>query len=1152
MNLPNFSVKRPVTTTMFFLGIMLLGTISWLRLPQELYPSISYPQISIVSTYENASPEEIETLVTKILEEAVGTVNGLKKISSVSQEGLSLIILDFDWGTNMDFASLGVREKIDLIKERLPLGAEDPVVMKFNPFEIPIAILSIKGDMPSRELRELTRKEIKDELEKIEGVASAAIVGGREREILVELDQGRLYANRIPILKVAEAIKQTNFTFPAGTIKETFYEYLIRTMGEFEAVKDIERVVVEVQDIDPPETQYEEYIRNLKGESPEQRIIYVSNLGRVKDSLKDLTNLSRYNGRDDIALRIQRQAGANIITVVKAVKERLISIEDRLKGLVEVEVVYDQSKFIQDSINGVRDAAIQGGVLAFIVLFFFLMNLYSSLIVALSIPISIMFTFSLMYFRGLSINIMSLGGLALGVGMLVDNAIVVIENIVRKRQLGAAAQEGASDGASEVAAAIFASTLTTIAVFLPLIFVEGVAGQLFKELAFTVIFALIASLAVALSLIPSLASKMKRVNREQKEWAWMKLLRISYTGALKAFLRFKHAGFVLVILATGLSLYLLTGIDSELMPKVDQREFMIKVDMPTGTKIEVTDRVVKRIEQILFQYPDIQGVSVTIGSSKERDQGGSIETLGSHQSQIVVNLKKLSKRSPDYRKSQDVVQQLQKDLVAIDLEEAELAYILQETIFKAAMGGGKPVSVEIKGRDLENLRAISESLVLGLNNIEGLYDIKSDLMPPQPEVKINVMKQKAALYNLSVNTISLATNAAIRGYVASKYKEQGREYDIRTRLRAEDRDDLAKIRSILIYSPLGVEIPLADVAYLAKGLGPSEIKRLGQERTVIVSANIYQRSFNEVASSVEDEIAKQEVSPDYSIQLSGERKEMAASFKSLFFALLLSILLVYMIMAAQFESFWQPFIIIFSVPLAAIGITIALLLTNTTLNIVVFLGVIILGGIVVNNGIILIDHINGLRAEGLSAYDATLEASQNRLRPILMTALTTTLGLMPLALGFSEGAELRAPMAIAVIGGLSSSTLLTLFIVPALYIVAVKMIEGGFKVNTEVEILPQAEKLKDKVIEPEEDSGLREEPDKESTAEQYLQHPDLNDRQRQALSYLNKKGRLTRQEYAQMFDISVATAARDLKELQRKGIIKPEGPNGPGRWYRMG
>ncbi|RKY34676.1 MAG: hypothetical protein DRP73_05315, partial [Candidatus Omnitrophota bacterium] len=366
MHLPELSIRRPVTVIMFYLGIIILGVISWSRLPQELFPSISYPQITIVTTYENASPQEIETLITKIIEEAVGTVNGLKKISSISKEGLSLIILDFDWGTNMDFASLGVREKIDLIKERLPLGAEDPIVMKYNPFEIPILILSVKGEMSSRQLRELCRKEIKDELEKIEGVASANIVGGREREILVELDQGKLFANKIPILKVAEAIKQTNFTFPAGTIKERFYEYLIRTIGEFQAVKEVEKVVVDVQEVNPPKTQYEAYLRQLKGETSDKRVIHITDLGRVLDTLKDLTNISRYNGQENISIRIQRQAGANIIKVVGLVKKQLKEIQERLRDRkVDIQIIYDQSQFIRDSINGVRDAAIQGGVLAF-------------------------------------------------------------------------------------------------------------------------------------------------------------------------------------------------------------------------------------------------------------------------------------------------------------------------------------------------------------------------------------------------------------------------------------------------------------------------------------------------------------------------------------------------------------------------------------------------------------------------------------------------------------------------------------------------------------------------------------------------------------------------------------------------------------------
>ncbi|HDI45884.1 MAG TPA: DeoR family transcriptional regulator [Candidatus Omnitrophica bacterium] len=1151
MRLPELSIRRPVTVIMFYLGIIILGIISWSRLPQELFPSISYPQITIVTTYENASPQEIETLITKIIEEAVGTVNGLKKISSISKEGLSLIILDFDWGTNMDFASLSVREKIDLIKERLPLGAEDPIVMKYNPFEIPILILSVRGEMSSRELRELCRKEIKDELEKIEGVASANIVGGREREILVELDQGKLFANKIPILKVAEAIKQTNFTFPAGTIKERFYEYLIRTIGEFQAVKEVEKVVVDVQEVNPPQTQYEAYLRQLKGKTSDKRVIHVVDVGRVLDTLKDLTNISRYNGHENISIRIQRQAGANIIKVTRLVKKQLKEIQQRLKDRkVDIQIIYDQSQFIRDSIKGVKDAAVQGGVLAFFVLLFFLMNIWSSLIVTLSIPISIMLTFSLMYFRHLSVNIMSLGGLALGVGMLVDNAIVVMENIFRHRQLGKPSLQSASKGASEVAAAIVASTLTTIAVFLPLIFVKGVAGQLFKELAFTVTFSLLASLIVALSLIPRLAARIKTKNVETKERFWLRILRTLYLNSLTVFLKFKYIFLAGIILITAVCFVMLKGVDKELMPKVDQREFMIKVDMPTGTKIEVTDRVVKRIENILLTYPDIKGVSVIIGSSKEKEYGGTVQTLGPHQAQIVVNLKKMSKRDPRYRKSQDVIHQLQRDLVKVDLEGARLEYVLQETIFKAALQGGKPVNIEVKGRDMEVLRSISEKLMQEMKKVSGLYDISSDLMPAQPEVKINIMKDKAALYNLSVNSISLSAQAAIKGYVASKYKEEGREYDIRVRLREEDRNDLVKIRNILIHSPLGIEVPLADVAYLSRGLGPSEIHRLDQERTVIVSANIYKRGFSEVVVDIDRIIAGMEIPKGYVVRMSGERKEMEESFKSLIFALILAVVLVYMIMASQFESLWQPFIIMFTLPLSIIGVTVALLLTHTTLNVVVFLGMIVLGGIVVNNGIVLIDRVNGLRREGFSPYDAVVEAGQNRLRPILMTAMTTTLGLIPLALGLGEGAELRAPMAITVIGGLTSSTFLTLFVIPALYLIAVNIMERRPKMEEKKE---KREELKPEkvivIVSPEEKEKREEITEEYEFPEEEIE--DLNPRQKKALQYIKKQGKITRKEYIQLFNVSVATAARDIKELQKKGIIIPRGPNGPGRWYEI-
>ncbi|MCM8793740.1 MAG: efflux RND transporter permease subunit, partial [Candidatus Omnitrophica bacterium] len=478
MRLPEFSVKKPVTVTMIFLGVVLLGYISWTRLPQALFPAITYPQITVVTVYENAAPEEVEILITKIIEEVVGTVPNLKRVSSISKEGLSTIILEFNWGTNMDLASLAVREKIDLIKERLPLGAQDPIVMKYNPFELPVVILSVTGPISPLELREVCRRVIKDELEKIEGVASANITGGWEREIIVEVDQGRLSANGIPLLRVVNALKETNFSFPAGTIKETYFEYLIRTMGEFERVDEVKNVVIEALEPNPPKTRYELFLQEKEKKEKDKRLILLSDLATVRDAWKEQTSVSRYNGKDNVTISVMKQADANVVLTARKVREVLEKIKDRLPKQLKVEIIYDQSEFIQASIRDLRTNAWQGGVLAFIVLLLFLHELRSSLIISLSIPISIMAALCLMYFQGISINMMSLGGLALGVGMIVDNSIVVLENIYRyRKQLGKGLKEAVILGATEMGSAITGSTLTTVVVFVPLIYVVGIAGQ---------------------------------------------------------------------------------------------------------------------------------------------------------------------------------------------------------------------------------------------------------------------------------------------------------------------------------------------------------------------------------------------------------------------------------------------------------------------------------------------------------------------------------------------------------------------------------------------------------------------------------------------------------------------------------------------------
>ena len=1231
MKLPEFSVNRPVTTSMFFLGVLMLGFISLTRLPRELFPSITYPQLTVVTTYENAAPEEVETLVTKIIEEAVGTVSNLKRISSISKEGISVVTTEFNWGTSMDFASLGVREKIDLVKERLPQGSSNPIVMKFNPFELPVVTLSITGDKPPSELLMLSRKFIKDELEKVEGVASCDINGGLEREIFVYIDGGRLYASNISITDVVDALRSSNLSYPAGTIEEHFYEYLIRTIGEFKVVPEIKETIVgrdelgEKFDLDP---------RKIPDRDKASRLIYLKDIAQIKDAFQERTSISRYNGEENISVSIQKQAGVNTLRVAQKIRHGLTQIKKDLPHGVDVDIAYDQSVFINKSIRGVMDAAIQGGVFAFLVLFIFLRNIKASLIVAVSMPVSIMFAFSLMYFNGITLNMLSLGGLALGIGMLVDNAVVVIENIHNYFQKKKGTKEASISGANEVSGAIFSSTLTTVAVFLPMIFVVGVAGQLFKELAFTVTFSLLASLIAALSLIPRLAAigrgRSGRLEPSSIQQGFSSRSRGNFTFGLESIysktipkvLKYRWVFLVIVLVIFILSMGLFVLIDKEFMPKVDQHEFIMKVNMPSGTKLDVTDQVVQKIEKTLFDTEEVEGVSITIGSSKKKDYTQGIDIMDSHQAQIIVSLGKTRRSAA----TSTVIETLKAKLDKLDLEGAEVEYVLQESFFRTALQGAAPIVIEVKGKDLDKIEEISRYIKDGLSNIEGIYGIRTSLTSPSPETKINILKDRATLYNLSTAVIAEAAHTAIKGVVATRFKEEGREIDVRVRLRKEGRSRLSQVRNILVHSPLDVEVPLSEVAYITQGLGPSEIKRLDQQRVVLVTANIGNRALDKVTADINaliERVERENVrqvkdskaeEKDISMSLSGESQQMKESFKSLRFALLLSIILVYMIMASQFESLWQPFIIMFTVPLSLMGVFGALFLTHTSISVVVMLGVIILGGIVVNNGIILIDSINRLRAKGIELIEAVIESGKTRLRPILMTTMTTVVGLFPLALGITEGSRLQSPMAITVMGGLIVSTILTLFVIPCGYIIVAEIIAGKpvlkavrlptipKKAPTVLEPRPEKPKIitlpspkPEPTLKPE--PSPKPEPPKAEPVKPKIKPfiikkvptpteaeikplpaptpaplppkptpmlpeppipeetarplPMFNKRQEQLIEHLKKIKRITRKEYALKFKISVPTAARDLKELLDKGILVANGPLGPGRWYEL-
>jgi HAE1 family hydrophobic/amphiphilic exporter-1 len=1056
MNLPRFSITRPVTIAMIVTGILIFGVVSLDLLPQELFPQIMYPQLTVVSPYENAAPEEIETLITKPIEEAVGTVAGVKRINSISKEGLSLVMAEFGWNQNINFAALGMREKIDLIKERLPREADEPIVLPYNPFDRPILILSITstGDRSPLSLRNIVQRMIKDELEKVEGVASANISGGLEREIQVEIDGDKLISRSIPISEVTKAVTNANLNYPAGTIKESFYEYLIRTLGEFETTGDIGEVPVSSEAADLEET----YARGPEEEKAQQhaisrdrRLVYLKDIARVVDGVKERTSYSRYDGKENVSVAIQKQALGNTVKIINKVKKKIEELKIDIPKDIDITVVYDQSEFIKSSINGVWEAAWQGGVLVLAVLYYFLRNIWSALVVTLTIPIAIMATFAMMFFSGVSINMMSLGGLAFGVGSLVDAAIVVVENIFRHGQLGRDRKQAAMEGAEEVAIAVAGSVLTTVVVFLPLIFVIGIVGQISKDFALTVTFSLLASWVASITIVPLLASRGltvgKSINLESeddistidKALSASKMRRF-YEGLLLKFLKEKpkYLFYTFVLWLVSASLFIF--IDKELMPKVDQGQFIMKIDMPAGTTLEVTNHVCERIEKHLRSVPEVETTTATVGSTKESATKHVLERLSSNQAEIAIGLKKKRKL-----KSPQIVQNIKNRLSAMELEGARVEYILQENVLAVGLQGLAPITIEVKGNELKVMERLTHDAESGLGGIKGIYGIKNNLSEPSPETKIHIDKDKASIYGFSVTDIAQAALIGLKGYIATKFKEKGQEFDVRVRLMEKDRNNFNKLARMEMQSPTGVRVPLSSIATFGMGKGPSEIRRMNQERAVSVFANIYNRPMKDVAGDVNAMIKKMDIPKGYIVKLTGETEEMKASFTSLRNAIIAAFLLVYMIMAALFESLWQPFIIMFTIPISLIGVAWSLFLTRTSISAYVLMGVGILGGIVVDNAIVLIDCVNLFISKGMPVEKAVVYASRIRLRPILMTALTTILGLVPMAFLGGEGAELRAPMAITVMGGLLISTFLTLVVIPSIYLAITNLKDRVFR-----------------------------------------------------------------------------------------------------------
>lgn len=1042
---------------MFYLGVFLLGAISWVLTPRELFPSISFPQLLVITRYGNAAPEEIENLITKVIEESVGTVPNLKRVKSLSKEGAALVTLEFDWGTDMGFAHLSAREKIDQIKDRLPSEAEEPIINRINPFAQPMMIFSVSGDMHMARLTETTKKVVKQRLEKVPGVASANISGGLEREIQVMVDRGRIEASNLSLSQIVDSLKDTNLNYPGGEVQGKFYQYLLRTMGEFKNIQEIGRTVVKVdkpQEMDNGEERRRSSRR--VSEVSSERLLQLETVAEVVDTFKDQSSYSRHNGKDNVSISIQKQADANTITTAARVRDAVEELRSSLPKGMSLDLVYDESVFIEQAVGGVTQDGVTGGVLAFLVLYYFLKSVSMAVIVAMAIPASTLITFTGMFFNGISINMLSLAGLGLGIGNMVDNSIVVAENISRhKEELGKSIQDAAIDGTEEVSGSMVTSSLTNVAVLLPLLFAKGVAQLIFKDMFFIVTCASFASVFISITLIPLLLGhpfpsfafireKLPFLNRKPSEEApaepgrLRKAWKVFTAGlsdtALQSLIdKYQHSlawtitnprkTWIAVVISMVVSFFLLGVQDKVFMPKFDQGQFILRAEMPVGTRLEVTDRVTRNIERVLQGIPAVRDITSNIGSTNVE----SVDALGAHQSQLLINVNR------DIMSSEEAILALRAGLEKENLEGAEVQYILQDSVLSSVFETAAPIVVEVKGPDLTTVRKLSDDIGRELNGVNGIYGVKSSLALPSAETRVDVDKVRAAAYGLSVAEIARTALIGVKGFVATTYKEGGEEVGVRVQLRQEDRADVEAIQHLSIRAPSGVMVPMSDVANLHMARGPSEIKHLDQQRAVVVSANVEGRPTSEVIAEVTGLLVPFQGLSDYQVVLSGESQQMKESFGGLVVAMALAVLLVYMIMAAEFESLWNPLIIMITIPFSLVGVALSLFLTFTPLSAPVFLGTILLAGSVVNYGIVLIDFMKQLKEEGHDLWTTVIHGCSTRLRPILMSSLTTILAVLPLALGLSEGSELSSPMAVVTFGGLGVSVLLSLFIIPLIY-----------------------------------------------------------------------------------------------------------------------
>ncbi len=1076
MSISSGSVRRPVAVAMLFMGVIFLGIISFVRIPIDLLPDVAYPRLVVHTQYPDVGPAEVERFVTEPIERGVSRVPGVERVESVSREGVSLVTLRFSWGTDMDFAALNVREQLDNLGDELPELASRSVVLRTDPNSEPIMALSVVGGTDLASLKDLAESVFKRRLEQIDGIAEAAIAGGFEREIHVEVDPRLLESYGYTVQDVLSALDAANQSAPGGTILRGRYRYALRTLGEFQTVEEIERVPLGLG-------------ANSAGDSTGTSIVLVGDVAHVEDGFQDRQSIARYNGQESVGLLLFKESGANTVRVTERVDEVLDQLRTQFPD-VRFDIAMSQAGFISEAISNVVQALVLGGLLAFLVLFLFLRDPRYPVSVALAIPISVIGTFALLDLFNVSLNIMSLGGLALGVGMLVDNSIVVLENVFRHRERGADAETAAIRGADEVRGAITASTLTTISVFGPIIYVEGVAGELFGALSLAVAFALLTSLLVALTLLPTMGARWARgtpraapasgdvssaeeaTAREQGHarriyygvkagvgagGRYIAAIPLAGIAAVKrgmaavgrgiarlarplldafdrrfaVFAEWYHrvlvwaldhrarvVAFAAAMLVVGVALTL--ALDRDVLPDVDQGAFTVRIELARGTSIEKTERAAARVESVFLADPDVDAVFTRVGR-QEAVAGVEDEESGLHTAVLEVRLEEGAGTQQVLERTRDGLRDFPAGAVTVETGTA--------TALGRLLGGGEAdIAIRVRGDDLSLAWRHAQLIERRLQSVGSLTNVRLGTEEGQPEILIEIDRERAANYGVEPRLIAQTVEQYMRGEVATEFVDFDEKVPVLVRLPESARRSLETLRVLRVNG-----IPLRELVNTYEETGPAEIRRIEQARTVTVYADVGSGGLDGALAAAGAALSDVPAPRDLRVEIGGANEERDRSFRDLAFAFGLALLLVYMILAAQFESFVHPFTILLSVPLATVGAAVALFAAGEGLNTMSLIGLVILVGIVVNDAIVKVDFINQMRAQGMQLREAILEAGRVRLRPIVMTPVTTVLGLTPMALGVGRGADLRAPLAIAVIGGLISATALTVVVVPVAY-----------------------------------------------------------------------------------------------------------------------